>query len=172
MNAKEKTPRESQVETRCLLLPQHANAFGVAFGGTIMSWIDMVAAMVAQRHCECEVVTASTDKISFRAPIYVGEQVLLKASANYVGLTSMEVGVQVLSENPLTGKSLRATTAYLTFVGLDKNKRPCPIPRLRPETPDEIRRYENARLRVEARKELLRKIQLGPAAARSPSSLP
>lgn len=160
MNALQfKTPRESQVETRYILMPPHANDAGIAFGGTIMAWIDMVAAMVAQKHCECEVVTVSTDQISFRSPIYIGEHVVLKACANYVGHTSMEVGVQVTRENPYTGKSVHATTAYLTFVALDKTKHPTTIPQLKPETREEIRRYENARLRVEARKELLRKIQ-------------
>jgi acyl-CoA hydrolase len=157
---KTKTPRESQVETRYIVMPQHANDYGIAFGGTIMSWIDMVAGMVAQRHCECEVVTASTDQISFRTPIYIGEQVVLKASANYVGRTSMEVGVHVSRENPYTGSRIHATTAYLTFVGIDRDKRPIPITRLRPETPEELRRHENARLRVEIRKELLRRIKL------------
>ena len=154
-----KTPRESQVETRYIVMPQHANHFGIAFGGTIMSWIDMVAAMVAQKHCEHEVVTVSIDQISFLAPIRIGDHVVLKASANYVGHTSMEVGVLVIRENPHTSESSRATTAYLTFVGLDAQKRPTTIPRLQPETPDEIRRHENARLRVEARKELLQRIR-------------
>ena len=154
-----KTPRESVVESRYLVMPQHANDCGIAFGGTIMSWIDMVAAMVAQRHCEREVVTVSIDKLSFLAPIQIGDHVLLKASVNYVGQTSMEVGVQVIKENPYQGQSVRATTAYLTFVGIDRNKKPTPIPRLSPETPDEIRRFENAKLRVAARQELLRKIR-------------
>jgi acyl-CoA hydrolase len=163
MNAK--TPRESQVETRYIVMPQHANDYGIAFGGTIMSWIDMVAAMVAQRHCEREVVTVSTDQISFRTPIYIGEQVVFKASANYVGRTSMEVGVHVSRENPYTGSRIHATTAYLTFVGIDRDKHPVPIPPLKPETPDELRRHEHARLRVEARKELLRRIRLASTAA-------
>lgn len=158
---KTKTPRESQVETRYIVMPQHANHFGIAFGGTIMSWIDMVAAMVAQKHCEHEVVTVSIDKISFLAPIHIGDHVVLKASVNYVGQTSLEVGVLVTRENPYTNETVRATTAYLTFVGLDDVKRPTAIPRLIPETPDEIRRHENARLRVEARKELLKRIRTG-----------
>ncbi len=154
-----KTPRETQVESRCLVMPQHATESGMAFGGTIVSWIDMVAAMVAQKHCEGEVVTVSIDQISFLAPIQIGDQVLLKASVNYVGKTSMEIGVQVTRENPRQGQSVLATTAHLTFVGLDKNKRPMLVPQLKPETPEEIRRYENAKLRVEARKELLKRIR-------------
>lgn len=147
------------MESHYLVMPQHANHFGIAFGGTIMSWIDMVAAMVAQKHCECEVVTASTDQIAFLAPIRIGDHVVLKASANYVGNKSMEVGVHVSCEDPFTGEAVHATTAYLTFVGLDASKKPTPIPQLEPGTPDEIRRHENARLRMEARKELLGRIR-------------
>jgi acyl-CoA hydrolase len=154
-----KTPRESQMETHYVLMPQHTNHYGIAFGGVIMSWIDMLAGMVAQKHCGGEVVTASTDQISFLAPTNVGDHVVLKASVNYVGRTSMEVGVRVACEHFRTGQSVHTTTAYLTFVGIDENKRPMLIPQLRPETPDEIRRYENARLRVEARKELLQRLR-------------
>ena len=149
------------METHYVLMPQHSNHYGIAFGGVIMSWIDMLAGMVAQKHCEREVVTASTDQIAFLAPIYVGDHVLLKASVNYVGRTSMEVGVRVTRESFYTGESVCTTTAYLTFVGIDENKRPTPIPQLKPETPDEVRRFENARLRVEARKELRQRLQAG-----------
>jgi acyl-CoA hydrolase len=159
---KTKTPRESQSEARYLVMPQHANDLGVAFGGTIMSWIDMLAAMVAQKHCEHKVVTASTDQISFLAPIHIGDHVVLKASVNYVGTTSMEVGVQVTRENPYSGQSVHATTAYLTIVGVDENARPTPIPQLQPETPDEIRRYDNAKLRVQARRELVQRLKVKP----------
>lgn len=154
-----KTPSESAVETRYLLMPEQANAHGTAFGGVIMSWIDMVAAMVAQRHCEGVAVTVSIDKIAFKAPIYIGEHVVLKASINYAGNTSLEVGVQVLKENPYTGEQVRATTAYLTFVYLDDNKKPAKVPDLIPQTETEKRRYHNAELRVQARKELMEKIK-------------
>lgn len=142
-------------------MPQHANDLGIAFGGTIMSWIDMVAAMVAQRHCGRKVVTVSIDRLSFLAPCHIGDHVLLRSSANYVGHTSMEVGVQVLKECPYTGERVRATTAYLTFVALDPREKPTPIAPIRPETADEVRRFENARLRVAARKELLRRLSKG-----------
>ncbi len=154
-----KTPRDSAVEARYLMMPQHANDLGIAFGGTIMSWIDMVAAMVAQRHCGLKVVTVSVDRLSFLAPCHIGDHVVLRASANYVGRTSMEVGVQVMKENPFTQVQTRTTTAYLTFVALDANEHPTAIPSITPETPDEIRRYENARLRVASRKELLQKLR-------------
>jgi acyl-CoA hydrolase len=158
-----KTPRDSQMEAHYVLMPQHSNHYGIAFGGVIMSWIDLLAGMVAQKHCGGEVVTASTDQIAFLAPIFIGDHVVLRASVNYVGRTSMEVGVQVTRENFYTGESVRTTTAYLTFVGIDEHKRPTAVPQLQPETPDEVRRHDNARLRVEARKDLLRKIRARPA---------
>jgi len=153
-----KRPSDSAVQTRYLVMPQHANPQGTVFGGVIVSWIDMIAAMAAQRHCGKEVVTAGIDSLIFKEPIRIGDQVVLKASVNYVGRTSMEVGVQVTREDPYGGHSVLATTAYLTFVALDEKKRPTPVPPIVSETEAEKRRYENARLRVEARKELLRQI--------------
>jgi acyl-CoA hydrolase len=153
-----KTPRTSAVEARYIILPQHANESGIAFGGTLLSWIDMVGAMVAQRHCGRRVVTVGMDQISFLAPCRIGDHILLRAAANYVGRTSLEVGVQVLREDPTTGEQQRATTAYLTFVALDEHGKPAPIPVLRVETTEEIRRHENARVRVAARKELIQKL--------------
>jgi acyl-CoA hydrolase len=157
-NMEGKKPSESAVESRYLVMPNQANPCGTAFGGAIVAWIDMVASMAAQRHSGKEVVTASIDSLSFREPIHVGDHVVLKACVNYVGHTSMEVGVQVFREDPYDGKQVRATTAHLTFVALDKDKHPCPVPPILPETADEKRRYENAKLRVQARKDLLSKI--------------
>jgi len=135
-----RTPSYSAVETRYFLAPHQVNTLGSAFGGVVMSWIDTVGAMAAHRHCHGVVVTASIDKISFQAPIHVGDHVILKASVNYVGSTSLEVGVRVSKENPKTGKG-----------------RPSKVPPLSPETPEEKRRYEDAELRVRMRKELLEK---------------
>ena len=150
---KGKTPSESAVETRYLVMPQQANPQGTAFGGAIMGWIDMVAAMAAERHCGTEVVTAEIDSLSFKQPIHIGDHVVLKAAVNYVGRTSMEVGVQVVREDPYTGKQVVATTAHLTFVALDEDKKPTPAPPLLPETDQEKRRYENAKQRVGLRKQ-------------------
>ena len=153
-----KKPADSTVESRSLLMPHQANPYGTAFGGVIMAWIDMIGSMAAQRHCGKEVVTASIDSLSFKEAIRVGEHVVLKSSVNYAGRTSMEVGVRVIRDDPYSGKQVTATTAHLTFVALDENKQPCPIPPIIPQTEDEKRRYANAELRVQARKELLRKI--------------
>jgi len=158
-NPKAKTPAQSAVEARYVLMPDQANPYGTAFGGAIVAWIDMVASMAAQRHCGKEVVTASIDSLNFKEPIHIGEHVVLKASVNYVGRTSMEVGVQVSREDPYSGQSRVATTAHLTFVALDKNKNPTPVPAIIAETEDEKRRYANAEMRVKNRKELLRKMR-------------
>ena len=152
-----KTPADSAVETRYLVMPGHANAFGTAFGGAIMSWIDMVAAMAAQKHCGSQVVTAGIDSVAFEAPVRIGDQVVLLACVNYVSKTSMEVGVKVINENPATGERMTATRAFLTFVAIDQNHRPVAAPPLTPQTDEEKRRWKNAALRVKARKELRRK---------------
>jgi acyl-CoA hydrolase len=139
-------------------MPQQANPHGTAFGGAIVAWIDMVAAMVAQRHCGKEVVTAGIDSLIFKEPIRIGDHVILKASINYVGTSSMEIGVQVSREDPYTGQQVIATTAHLTFVALDDNKKPTDVPPILPETEQEKKRYENAKIRVQTRKELLKKM--------------
>ncbi len=157
--SKGKTPSESSVETRYLVMPHEANPQGTAFGGIVMAWIDMVGGMAAQRHCGREVVTAQVDSLVFTEPIRIGDHVVLKAAVNYVGRTSMEVGVQVTAEHPQSGRSAIATTAHLTFVALDEDKKPTAAPPLLPRTDDEKRRYQNARERVKARKELLKKIK-------------
>lgn len=153
-----KTPGESAVETRYLVMPTQANPQGTAFGGAIVGWIDMTAAMAAQRHCGREVVTAGIDSLVFRQPIRIGDHVILKAAVNYVSRSSMEVGVQVIREDPYTARQALATTAHLTIVALDEDKKPVAVPPLLPQSPEEKRRYENARLRVQARKEQLKAI--------------
>ncbi len=157
---KTKTPKESAIETRYIVMPDHANHYGTAFGGVIMSWIDLIAVMVAQRHCEREAVTLSVDRLTFISPIQIGDHVILRASVNYTGTSSMEIGVQVIKENPYKQERVRATTAYLTFVALDENKKPVPVPTIIPETEDEIRRFNNAKIRQQAMKELKGKLKM------------
>ena len=154
-----KKPSQSAVETRYLLMPNQANPYGTAFGGVIMSWIDMTASMAAQKHCHKEVVTASIDTLSFKEPIKIGEHVILQAMVNHAGRTSMEVGVRVLRENPVTAKTSLATTAHLTFVAIDENHNPTPVPPIKPQSDDEKRRYKNAEIRVQNRKQLRKKIK-------------
>jgi uncharacterized protein (TIGR00369 family) len=150
-NQKIKNVSESQVIMTQLVLPSHTNSLDSVFGGVIMSWIDIAAAIAAQRHSGREVVTASIDSLSFVAPVYKGWVVNLKASVNYVGKTSMEIGVRVDAENPKTGDHFHTASAYLTFVALSSNGRPTEINPIHPETESEKRRYNDAKTRRDQR---------------------
>lgn len=147
-----KTVAESAVEMRYLVMPNHTNPQNSIFGGIVMSWIDMAAAMVAERHSNRPVVTVHVDDISFKAPIKIGDHVLIKASLNYVGKSSMLIGVKVIAENPFTGISRHTTTAYLAFVALDDIGRPIKVRELIAETEDEKRRFQNGKKRIEEMK--------------------
>lgn len=129
------------------VLPSDTNALGTVFGGTVVSWIDIAAAIAAQRHARRVVVTASIDALDFVASVREGHIVELRAQVNYAGRTSMEVGVRVDSEDPLTGERAHTATAYLTFVALDEHGDPTPIPQVLPENDDDRRRYAEAQSR-------------------------
>lgn len=148
---KEKSPLDSEVETRYLVMPEHTNPQNTIFGGVLMSWIDMTAAMAASRHSERPVVTANIDSISFKAPVRVGHHVLVMASVNFVGRSSMEVGVKVVAENPYSGESWVCTTAYVTMVALDSVGKPTQVPGLILSTENDRRRHLNAQNRVKNR---------------------
>ncbi len=130
-----------------MVLPSHTNALDSVFGGVIVSWIDIAAAIAATRHSKRPVVTASIDDMHFAAPVYKGWIVNLKASVNYVARTSMEIGVRVDAENPIEGKVYHTASAYLTFVALDDDGKPVPIAPVIAETPEQIRRYNAAEQR-------------------------
>ncbi len=147
-----KTVSESAVEMRYLVMPNHTNPQNTIFGGVVMSWIDMAAAMVAERHSNRPVVTVHVDDISFKAPIRIGDHVLITASLNYVGKSSMLVGVKVVAENPFTGISRHTTTAYLAFVALDDIGRPIQVRQLVAESQEEKRRYAEGKARIEEMK--------------------
>lgn len=135
-----------------LVLPAQTNALGKLLGGHVMHLVDMAGAMTASRHSNSYVVTASVDYIDFRNPINLGELVLLKSQVNRVFRTSMEVGVEVYSEQILTGERKHTTTACVTFVAIDENTRqPKPVPPLIVETPEEERRYREAEERRKIR---------------------
>ena len=141
----------SQVIMTELVLPSHTNALGSIFGGTIMAWIDIAAAIAAQRHSGKEVVTASIDRLDFVAPVYKGWVVNMKASVNFTSRTSMEVGVRVDAENPKTGEMFHTASAYTTFVALGSSGKPIEIPQLQLETDTDRRRFEAAKKRREYR---------------------
>lgn len=149
MQVKEKTPQDSAIEMRYLVMPSHTNPQYSIFGGVVMSWIDMAAAMVAERHSNRPVVTVHIDDISFKAPIKIGDHVTIKAMMNYVGTSSMLIGVKVIAENPFTGINRHTTTAYLTFVALDDIGKPIGVPKLIPQTDEEKRRFEEGKVRME-----------------------
>lgn len=136
-------------------MPQHANNLGHVFGGVVLGLVDKIAAVSAYRHARNNCVTASIDRVDFRAPVYVGDLVVLKASVNYVGRTSMEVGVRVETENMLTGLRRHTNSCYLTFVAVDRDGHPVEVPDLKPETAEEERRHhaasERRRRRLEER---------------------
>ncbi len=131
--------------------PQDANLSGNVQGGVIMKLIDLAGAIVAQRHTQTNVVTASVDRIDFLHPVFIGDVLFLKASLNLVGRTSMEVGVRVESENPLTGEIRHTASAFLTYVALDKNRKPLGVLPLILETDEEKQRNEHAQARRETR---------------------
>ena len=132
---------ESAVDMVERVLPNDTNSLGTLFGGRLMQWIDIAASIVAARHSRRTCVTASMDQLSFLAPIRIGQIVILKAALNFVAHSSMEVGVKVLSEDPITGEQVHTSSAYLTFVALDEKGKTIGVPRLIPETDDENRRF-------------------------------
>ncbi|MGE0528709.1 MAG: acyl-CoA thioesterase [Bdellovibrionales bacterium] len=136
-----------------MVLPTHTNALESVFGGVIMSWIDIAAAISAQRFCQMPVVTASIDALSFVAPVYKGWVVNLKASVNFSARTSMEVGVRVDAENPIQKKVFHTASAYLTFVALGFDGKPAQVPPVLAETPEQLRRFQAAQSRRQSRLE-------------------
>jgi acyl-CoA hydrolase len=139
--------QNSLVNMTELVLPSYTNAIGSIFGGTIMSWIDIAAAISAQRHSSCVVVTASVDDLHFLNPAYLGWVISLRATVNYVANTSMEVGVRVDAQNPRTLETFKTAKAYLTFVALDDDGHKCKVRPLLLESEDEERRNKEAAIR-------------------------
>ena len=129
-----KSPRDSEVVMTQLILPSDANNLNSAFGGKVMEWIDICGAIAAQRHCRQVVVTASMDDLHFHAPIRVGWIALLRSRVLAAFRTSMEVGVTVHAENPLTGERTLTTSALMTFVALNKDGGRVTVPPLKMET--------------------------------------
>lgn len=161
MSGPHKRIADSRFTLSALMGPQDANSHGNVHGGVIMKMVDEAGALVAMRHARTPVVTVAVDSMTFMKPIFVGNLVLCKAELTYVGRTSMEVRVEVLSEQPLTGESALTNTAYLVYIALDANGHPIPVPELIYETAAEQARAEDARQRQEYRKrtqEVLRQL--------------
>jgi len=146
-----RTVSVSRTEMVEVVLPQDANPLGYILGGRVMHLIDIAAAIATHRYSNSLTLTASVDHVDFLNPIRVGELIVLEAQVNRVFKTSMEVGVKVFSENFLTGERKHTTSAYLTFVAIDGNRMPHPVPPLILQTDQERRRHREAGLRRKAR---------------------
>jgi len=131
-----------------IVMPGHTNGLGgVLFGGVVMQWIDVCAAVAAMRHAGGQAVTAAVDRLDFMSPIRLGDVVLLRAQVNFVGRTSMEIGCRVETEDARTRARRYTTKAFLTFVAVDENGRPRELAPLVLETDDDRRRHVAAQMR-------------------------
>jgi len=152
----DKTVSNTHVIMHELVLPNETNVHGNIFGGKVMYYMDMCAAMSAYKHARKPVVTASVDRLNFLAPAKMGDIIIFKSSVNYTSRSSMEVGVKIESENPLTGKIKHTASAHLTFVALNENNKPTAVDPITPESKDEIRRYNRGKERYLIRKKRLK----------------
>ena len=155
-----KPPRASRVTLSQVMLPTDANLHGNVHGGTIVRLVDEAAAMAATKHSRRSVVTVVLDSVTFLSPVYVGNLLTLTAEVTWAGTSSMEVEVQVEAENVRTGERTHTNSATAVYVALDDDGKPCPVPKLAPETEEERRRMADAEVRQQAR--LARKARAGP----------
>lgn len=144
--------KESFVVKTSNVFPPDTNYHGTLFGGKLMGYIDDVASIAATRHSRSSVVTASTDSVDFLHPIHVGNSVCLEAYVTYTGRSSMEVFVKVIAENLISGERNMCAVSFLTFVALDENGKPKPVPTVVPQSEEEKMLHESARDRAETRK--------------------
>lgn len=143
-----RTVTESQAERSEIIFPGDTNSLGNLFGGRLMQYIDLVGAVSAYRHARAiTVVTASMDHLDFVGPVHVGDLLILRASVNCAFRTSMEVGVKAMTEDPKTGAWRHVSSAYLTYVAVDAHGTPVPVMPIVPETPAQVRRFEDAERR-------------------------
>jgi acyl-CoA hydrolase len=146
-----RTVKSTQSEMTEIILPNDTNTLGNLLGGRLMHFIDLNGAMAAYRHARTHVVTAAMDHIDFIQPVRLGDLLTLKSSVNRAFTRSMEVGVKVWAENTRTGAIAHVASAYLVFVAVDEHGRVQKVPQLQPETPDEMRRFDDALRRREHR---------------------
>jgi acyl-CoA hydrolase len=155
-----KKPSDSESIVSELMMPHQVNNLGHVFGGELLSMVDRAAAVAAMRHAGSNAVTVSIDRVDFREPIYTGELVTCTARVNFVGRTSMEIGVRVEAENLLTGRRRHTNTCFLTFVAIDPKHRPCAVPPLDvSDDPEDERRFHEGRRRREVREALDRELE-------------
>jgi uncharacterized protein (TIGR00369 family) len=149
----QKRVADSRFTLSALMGPQDANSHGNVHGGVIMKMVDEAGALVAMRHAGNLVVTVVIDSMTFMEPIRIGHLVMCKAELTYVGRTSLEVRVEVVTENPLRGEPKTTNTAYVVYVALDGDGKPTEVPELVYETPEELQRAEQAKRRQIYRKQ-------------------
>jgi len=154
-----KLPADSVSVVSQLMMPHQVNNLGNVFGGELLSMVDRAAAVAAMRHAGRATVTVSIDRVDFCEPIYTGELVTCTARVNFVGRTSMEVGVRVEAENLLSGEKRHTNTCLLTFVAIDDDHRPCPVSPLDLSDPDDERRAREGRRHREVREQLDRELE-------------
>lgn len=147
-----KTVAESRTEQNYFVMPAHINGYNRLFGGQLMEWIDILAGIVARRHCECNITTASIDNLQFKAAAHVNDLIVLTGQVTYVGKTSMEVRVLTFVED-IHGMRKLINRAYLVMVAIDENERPTLVPEIIPETLEEKFEYECAVKRDAIRKQ-------------------
>lgn len=148
---KSKPTKDSITTMSRLMRPANANISGFVHGGDILKLVDIIAYVCSSRHSGKRCVTASIDKVNFLSPIKIGELVNLYASVNYVGKTSMEVGVRVEAENLRTGKKIHTNSCYVTMVAVNEKGKPTKAPKVIPQTAEEKSRYKEAEQRRKSR---------------------
>lgn len=154
--AEPRTIRETRHESSRIMMPLDANPMGAVYGGTIMKYMDEVAAISAIRHAHAPCVTASIERMDFLEPVRIGDLLIFKSAVIFCGRTSMIVGVKVEAENPLEAHRRQAGKCFLTFVALDKRGRPTPVAPIEPTDDEERRWFERGRKLYQLRKALLR----------------
>ena len=154
-------PKDTIAVVSELMMPNQVNNLGHVFGGELLSMVDRAAAVAAMRHAGGPCVTVSIDRVDFKEPIYTGELVTCTARVRFVGRTSMEVGVEVLAENLLTGVERLTNSCLLTFVAIDEKHRPRRVAPLDLSDPEDERRFREGRRRREVREELDKELEQG-----------
>lgn len=156
-----RSPALSESLVSELMMPHHVNNHGHVFGGVILSMVDRAAGVAAMRHSGRPCVTVSIDRVDFKEPIFTGELVTCKARVNFVGRTSMEIGVRVEAEKLLSRERRHTNTCFLTFVAIDSEHRPVPVPPLELETEEDRKRFREGRRRREVRIALDQELGVG-----------
>ena len=160
-NLTPRPPSASESVVSELMMPHQVNNLGHVFGGELLSMVDRVAAVASMRHAGGPCVTVSIDRVEFKQPIYTGQLVTCSARVNFVGRSSMEIGVSVCAENLLTGERRETNTCLLTFVAIDEDHRPRPVPPLKLETEEDERRFRDGKRRREVRQQLDKELRGG-----------